>query len=50
MAPLSVWDAVTSHRVVRRFADLGQQADQAIAAYAAAVRDRSFPDNSNVYR
>lgn len=37
-------------RFVRRFADLGAQADQAIADYAAAVRDRNFPGNDNVYR
>ena len=37
-------------RFVRRFADLGAQADRAIADYAAAVRDRSFPGDENVYR
>jgi 3-methyl-2-oxobutanoate hydroxymethyltransferase len=37
-------------RFVRKFADLGAQADQAIADYAAAVRDRSFPGEGNVYR
>ncbi|WP_347139587.1 3-methyl-2-oxobutanoate hydroxymethyltransferase [Paracoccus sp. SSK6] len=37
-------------RFVRRFADLGAQADQAIVAYAAAVRERSFPGDENVYR
>lgn len=37
-------------RFVRRFAELGTQADQAIAAYAAAVRERSFPGEQNVYR
>ena len=37
-------------RFVHRFADLGRAADDAIAAYAAAVRDRSFPAEANVYR
>lgn len=37
-------------RFVRRFADLGMQADQAVAAYAAAVRERSFPGEEHVYR
>lgn len=37
-------------RFVRKFADLGPQADQAIADYAAAVRDRTFPGNDHVYR
>ncbi|MFC3167953.1 3-methyl-2-oxobutanoate hydroxymethyltransferase [Paracoccus fontiphilus] len=37
-------------RFVRTFADLGAQADRAIADYAAAVRERSFPDEANVYR
>lgn len=37
-------------RFVRRFADLGPEADRAISAYAAAVRDRSFPGEANVYR
>ena len=37
-------------RFVRRFADLGAQADRAIADYAAAVRDRNFPGDDNVYR
>ncbi|TBN43871.1 3-methyl-2-oxobutanoate hydroxymethyltransferase [Paracoccus subflavus] len=37
-------------RFVRRFADLGAQADRAIADYAAAVRDRSFPGDDHVYR
>lgn len=37
-------------RFVHRFADLGRTADDAIAAYAAAVRDRSFPAEANVYR
>ncbi|MTD98675.1 3-methyl-2-oxobutanoate hydroxymethyltransferase [Paracoccus sp. YIM 132242] len=37
-------------RFVRRFADLGAQADRAIADYAAAVRERRFPGEDNVYR
>ena len=37
-------------RFVRRFAELGPESDRAIADYAAAVRDRSFPGNDNVYR
>lgn len=37
-------------RFVRRFADLGPQAGRAIADYAAAVRERSFPGDDNVYR
>jgi 3-methyl-2-oxobutanoate hydroxymethyltransferase len=37
-------------RFVRKFGDLGPRADEAIAEYAAAVRDRSFPDESHVYR
>jgi ketopantoate hydroxymethyltransferase len=37
-------------RFVHKFADLGAQADEAIAAYAAAVRDRSFPGDEYVYR
>ena len=37
-------------RFVRRFAELGTGAEEAIAAYAAAVRDRSFPGEENVYR
>ena len=37
-------------RFVHRFADLGRAADDAIAAYASAVRDRSFPAEANVYR
>lgn len=37
-------------RFVRKFADLGAQADKAIAAYAAGVRARSFPGAENVYR
>lgn len=37
-------------RFVRKFGDLGPRADQAIAAYAAAVRDRSFPAEAELYR
>lgn len=37
-------------RFVRKFGDLGERAEQAIADYAAAVRDRTFPGDENVYR
>ena len=37
-------------RFVRKFGDLGPRAEQAIAAYAAAVRDRSFPAPEQTYR
>jgi 3-methyl-2-oxobutanoate hydroxymethyltransferase len=37
-------------RFVRRFGELGVAADKAISAYAAAVRDRSFPNEEEVYR
>ncbi|MFV0382440.1 3-methyl-2-oxobutanoate hydroxymethyltransferase [Paracoccus sp. (in: a-proteobacteria)] len=37
-------------RFVRKFGDLGPRADEAIAAYAAAVRDRSFPGEGQTYR
>ncbi|WP_265500972.1 3-methyl-2-oxobutanoate hydroxymethyltransferase [Paracoccus beibuensis] len=37
-------------RFVRKFGDLGSRADEAIADYAAAVRDRSFPAEAQVYR
>lgn len=37
-------------RFVRKFGDLGPRADEAIAAYAAAVRDRSFPEEAQTYR
>ncbi|WP_282602971.1 3-methyl-2-oxobutanoate hydroxymethyltransferase [Paracoccus sp. PARArs4] len=37
-------------RFVRKFGDLGPRADAAIAEYAAAVRDRSFPEDAQVYR
>ncbi len=36
-------------RFVKRFGDLGVAAGEAIAAYAAAVSDRSFPGPENVY-
>ncbi|QBX35351.1 3-methyl-2-oxobutanoate hydroxymethyltransferase [Paracoccus liaowanqingii] len=37
-------------RFVQKFGDLGPRAEDAIAAYAAAVRDRSFPGPANLYR
>lgn len=37
-------------RFVRKFGDLGPRVDQAIADYAAAVRDRSFPAEEQTYR
>ncbi|RNF33341.1 3-methyl-2-oxobutanoate hydroxymethyltransferase [Paracoccus methylarcula] len=37
-------------RFVRKFGDLGPRTDAAIAAYAEAVRDRSFPGDGQVYR
>lgn len=37
-------------RFVRKFGDLGPRAEQAIADYATAVRDRSFPGEGQVYR
>lgn len=37
-------------RFVRKFGDLGTGAEQAIADYAQAVRDRSFPGDGQVYR
>ncbi|MDO5648135.1 3-methyl-2-oxobutanoate hydroxymethyltransferase [Paracoccus sp. (in: a-proteobacteria)] len=37
-------------RFVQKFGDLGPRAEQAIADYAAAVRDRSFPTDAQVYR
>ena len=36
-------------RFVRKFAELGAQADAAVAEYAAAVRNRSFPGEEQVY-
>lgn len=37
-------------RFVRKFGDLGPRAGEAIAEYAAAVRDRSFPGDTQTYR
>nr|WP_111298585.1 3-methyl-2-oxobutanoate hydroxymethyltransferase [Paracoccus saliphilus] len=37
-------------RFVQKFGDLAPRADEAIAAYAAAVRDRRFPGATQVYR
>lgn len=37
-------------RFVREFGNLGTSAAEAIAAYAAAVKDRSFPAEAHVYR
>lgn len=37
-------------RFVREFGNLGTSAAEAIAAYAAAVKDRSFPAEDHVYR
>ena len=37
-------------RFVRKFGQLGAHVDRAVADYAAAVRDRSFPGPENVYR
>jgi 3-methyl-2-oxobutanoate hydroxymethyltransferase len=36
-------------RFVRRFGDLGAAAGEAIADYARAVTDRSFPGEAEVY-
>lgn len=36
-------------KFVRRFADLGNGIETAVAGYAAAVRDRSFPAPENTY-
>ncbi|MBT3141227.1 3-methyl-2-oxobutanoate hydroxymethyltransferase [Ruegeria litorea] len=36
-------------KFVKRYADLGAQADSAIAQYAAEVRDRSFPAAKHVF-
>ena len=37
-------------RFVRTFGDLGPRASNAIAAYADAVRERSFPGPDQTYR
>ena len=37
-------------KFVRKFGNLGPDIDAAIAAYAAAVRDRSFPAEDQMYR
>lgn len=37
-------------RFVRTFGDLGPAADKAIADYAAAVSERSFPGEDNIYQ
>ncbi|RJE83670.1 3-methyl-2-oxobutanoate hydroxymethyltransferase [Paracoccus onubensis] len=37
-------------RFVHKFGDLGPRASEAIASYARAVRDRSFPGEKQVYR
>ena len=36
-------------RFVKKFGDLGQGVTDAVSAYAAAVKDRSFPGAENVY-
>ena len=36
-------------RFVKRYADLGRAADEAISAYANDVRERAFPDESHVF-
>jgi 3-methyl-2-oxobutanoate hydroxymethyltransferase len=36
-------------KFVKRYAELGQEADKAIAAYAEEVRARRFPDESHVF-
>ena len=36
-------------RFVKRFGELGDAVSESVAAYAAAVRDRSFPGPDNVY-
>lgn len=36
-------------KFVKRYADLGREADEAIAGYAKEVRDRAFPDESHVF-
>lgn len=36
-------------KFVKRYADLGRAADEAISAYAKDVRERAFPDESHVF-
>ncbi|MAS05453.1 MAG: 3-methyl-2-oxobutanoate hydroxymethyltransferase [Ahrensia sp.] len=36
-------------KFVKRYADLGREADEAIAAYAKEVRERTFPDENHVF-
>jgi 3-methyl-2-oxobutanoate hydroxymethyltransferase len=36
-------------KFVKRYADLGRNADEAISAYAKDVRERAFPDESHVF-
>lgn len=36
-------------KFVKRYADLGREADEAILAYAKDVRERGFPDESHVF-
>ena len=36
-------------KFVKRYAELGEEADRAIAAYAAEVRARSFPGPEHVF-
>ena len=36
-------------KFVRRYADLGQAATDAVAAYAADVRSGAFPSDAEVY-
>lgn len=37
-------------RFVKKFGDLGPRAEEAIAAYAQAVRERAFPEDEQLYR
>jgi 3-methyl-2-oxobutanoate hydroxymethyltransferase len=37
-------------RFVKRFDRLSERIDQAVAAYAASVRGRAFPESANLYR
>ncbi|WP_424976328.1 3-methyl-2-oxobutanoate hydroxymethyltransferase [Dinoroseobacter sp. S124A] len=45
MLGLGAW----APKFVRKFADLRAEVDRAAGAYAAAVRDRSFPDKDETY-